>query len=508
LSWCILSENHQLSEWLSVFTALESMDELTQGVESSAPSSTEQSVVESPTTVEPSGESQGSVTATDEAQSTQVEPQIEEDPLKDIPTVEELQQLAAQKIPHAQALAQLRPAYEGLKAQVDSYKTLDPWKPLVETIGDPALAQTSYELMSSIHTPSQENPTGFSTVPFLEQIEQQSPGTPDQLFADLLTFQVENEQGMRDTLVRHLYRSHGLNPDRIDEYRNIDNLRASGVVTDEQLGKIPEKYHEAFKALTQDAREDILSLKESNPALADQYLRNAERSLASERFEQEQRERETKAQEQAQAQFEQRVTQAQEQDLSERIQFLHDSIHQSLKSHSFSSDPTTNTLEHRKILGVLANLHNPFPVYRQMAEQTLKDAGVDIGGYYDLVNVYEQERAKLVRYTSIGDQMQTSRAKAAATQAEQRILTKLNAWAGVLAKSGGDRAASVAAEQENLLATASARFIPNGNGTLPQGAQNPYAANPHAFGTQEYRAWNKKMDQEVGLTKAQMFGGN
>jgi len=485
------------------------MDEAILDVASTPDAAVETVADSSSAVVETSGESQGGVTATDgSATSTEVETQGETDPLKDIPTLEELQAQVAQKVPYAQALAQLRPAYEIAKSQLESYKPLEPWKGLAETIGDPAIVQSAYDLVSSIHTPDATSTSGFSARPFLERIEAESPGTLDQIFVDILPIPITTADGQQSTVVMELIKSWGLDPNRLDDYRNIDTLRASGVITADDLAQIPDKYHDTFRAMSESAREDLIDLIKSKPLVADEMLRNAQDALEARQYRERDEQARQQAAQEAQQQFERDVTQAQEQDISGRIQFLHDSVHQGLKSHAFSSDPTINALEHSKILGILANLHNPFPVYRQMAEQTLKTAGVDITGYYDLVNVYEQERAKFVRYDKMGDQMQAPRAKAAATQAEQRILTKLNAWAGVLAKASGNRAAEAAAAQEGALATASARFIPNGNGTAQQGAQNPYAANPHPFNSPEYRVWNKKMDVEVGLTKAQMFGGN
>jgi hypothetical protein len=408
--------------------------------------------------------------------------------------------------PHVQAVIQLRQELRQRDQRLDEYKPLENWKPIAEEIRDPVQAQTAYELMKALRTPVNGKPDEFTTRPFLEKADQDRPGVANQLFADLLSFVVPDDKGREDTLVRHLYRSHGLDPDRVEEYRNIDTLRASGVVTSDQLAKIDEKYHEAFKALPQEARDDILVLKETNPILADQYLRNAERSLASEKFEQEQRNRETKAQQEAQAKFEQDTQVAIDNDILAEVKTIHDSIYQNLSSQfTFSSDATQNALELQKIMATLATLQNP--AYRFVAEEALKSVGVVLNGFDDLANRWEVSRSKYVAYKQAG-QENTWDGREASTEADfakQQILTKLNDYALRLAKASGERAAAAAAQTEGQLGAATARFVPSGTGQVSQGVQNPYAQNPHPVGSQEYFAFNRNIDKEYKLDNASVF---
>jgi hypothetical protein len=469
----------------------------TDDAASSAVVETSETVVDSPA---------GSATASDVATGTQLESEV--DPLKDVPTIEELKALAEQKIPHAQNVLQLREAYEKVKPQLDEYKTLDPWKPIATTIGDPALAQSSYELVTAIHTPNPENPSGFTSRPFLEKLESESPGSVDQLFADTLSFQVPDERGNPSTVVRELVKSWGIDPDRFDDYRNIDKFRASGVVTADDLGKIPEKYHEAFKSMSQDAREDLLEIMATKPLVAEENLRNAQRALSTEKFEQEQLQRQKTAEEAAQAKFQSEVAQAIDQDIVTEIQAISDSVHQNLSSQfTFSSDATVNELEHTKILSVLGNLQSPYPVYRDMAVKALKAVGVEPNGFEELANRLSERREAYVRFNAMGDKMQATRALSEATFAKQQILAKVNDYAVRLAKASGERAATAAAAQGSQLERAQARFVPSGAGQVQQGAQNPYANNPHPVGTQEYYAWYRQIDKANNLTNASVFGG-
>jgi len=410
--------------------------------------------------------------------------------------------------PQVQAIIQMRSELRERNSRLDSYKPLEPWKEVAESIGDPTIAKSSYELVSSIHTPSAENPSGFTSRPFLERLEAESPGTLDQIFADALVITVPDANGNPSTVVRELYRSHGLDPDRIDDYRNIDKLRASGVVTAEDLGKVPEKYHEAFKSMSQDAREDLLDMLAQKPLVADEVLRNAQRALATEKFEQEQTERQKAAQEAAETKFQSDLAQTIEQDQVSETASIRDSIHQHLSSQfTFSSDPTVNELEHTKILSLIGNLQSPFPVYREMAVKALKAVGVEPNGFDELANRWSDRRAAYKQFEAMGDKMQAARALSESTAAKQQILAKVNDYALRLAKASGERAATAAAQQGSQLAAAQARFVPSGTGQAQQGLQNPYSQNPHPIGSQEYYAFNRKVDKEYSLTNASAYGG-
>lgn len=486
------------------------MDDLTQDVSTDTVGAADSTVADPSTAQQTAGDSQGGVNATAEAQTGTQQGQVETDPLQDVPTVEELTKLAEQKIPHAAALARLRPAYEGLKTQLGEYQSLEPWKQVATTIGDPALAQSAHELVSAIHTPSQDFqnfPGGYDPTPFLQKIDQESPGTAATMFSALLRFPDTDPQGGKSTVVREFLRDLGLEPDRMDDYRNIDKLRASsGVVTAADLAKISAPYHDAFKGMSQAAQEEILDLLDDSPALAEEYLRNAERARASERFEQEHKDREAQARQEEETKLHQRIETSVQNDITAEVKALSDSIHQSLSSQwKPSSDDAVNSLEYAKILSTIATLQNP--AYRFVAEQALKSVGVDLAGFDDLANRWLERRSAYVTFNQTGDKWQSQRALSDATLARQQMLVKLNNYALRLAKAGGDRLQSAASQVEQSLAAASGRFVPNGNGNGAQGGfQNPYAQNPHQVGSQEYYAFNRNVDKQFKLDNASVFG--
>ena len=454
---------------------------------------------------ETSEESSADVKGSEEKQQV-----VEEaDPLKDVPTLEELEQQAANKVPYAQALKNLRAAYEGVKPQIDRF---EPWKAAVENIGDPAQAQTAYELVRSIQTPVEGQPNEFTSKPFIDRIDQERPGSANQLFHDLLTYEVPDENGRMDTLVRHMYRAHGLDPDRVDDYRNIDTLRTSGIVSAEDLNRVPEKYREAFRALSQDGQEDILQLLRANEPLyglrAEEHLRNAQDALEARQWrEQADKAREQAAQQQA-VEFRQHVEQAVESDIGQQVQSIHDSILQkSLSQVTFSSDATQDTLEKSKILSVVANLQSPYPFYRDLAVRSLKAVGVEVNGWDKLTQDWEHERSKYVALQAAGqgDTWDGREALSKSNFMYQQILARASDYVLKLAQAGGSRAAEAAAQQGSQLETATARFVPSGGGQIAQGDPNPYANNPHPFGTPEYFKFNRDIDKQYGLNAASVF---
>jgi hypothetical protein len=481
------------------------------GVGIATPDSAVVMAADSPSALE-SSSAIGNADAVNVEEVEAVETQAEVDPLKDVPTLEELEKQANDKVPHALALKNLRAAYEGVKPQLEQAKTYEPWKEIVSTINDPVQAKTAYDLIRAMRTPVEGQPNEFTSKPFIDRAEQEfGQGTANQLFHDLLTYTVPDDKGNVDTLVRHMYRSHGLNPDRIEDYRNIDTLRASGVVTPEDLSAIPDKYHDAFRALSQAQREDIHAQKMSDgtyPAATLDYLQDKAEALEARTWREKDEQARRETAERQQVEFQQQVAQAVEQDAETEVQSIYDSIHQHLSSQvTFSSDAAVNSLECDKILGVVANLQSPYPIYRNMAVRALKAVGVDVNGFGELAIQWEQERGKYVAFKASGQENTWDGRDALSKSnfAKQQILAKANDYALKLAKASGERAAAAASQTGSQIEAAAARFVPSGTGQSQQGTDNPYSKNPHPVGSQEYFAYNRQVDKQYNLTNASVF---
>lgn len=460
------------------------MDELNTDVSASSPdaASLDAGQSSSPELAETSGaQTESSV---DNVQVAEEQVVTEDDPLKDVPTVEELKQLAEQKIPHAEALARLRTAYEASKEQL---KPFESWKPVIEQIGDPAQVQANQELFNLLYSPVDGDPNDYTTAPFLQRLEQDSPGAVDKLYRDLTGFQTEID-GQRDTVVRHMVRSWGLNPDNIEKYKQLENGTlpvASGIVSSDDLAKIPAQFQEGFKALPSQAQTDILALSqsqnESDRLTAQAYLQNAQQSVEAQKFReqiQQQQEQQRRAEE---AQIEQAIETESSQAIEQITSEIYSSIHQSLASQVKVS---SNELENEAYLtGVMSNLYTLLdPAGRKLTlEPLLNKLGVSLDStiagqqvrFDDTVQRLVERTSAAKRFEHYGDQRRAQIAKSEATQARQILTAKLNQIALKLAHPVAQARAN---GNGNLGATA--RQVPNGNGVQQSTSGNPFELPP------------------------------
>ena len=404
--------------------------------------------------------------------------------------------------PHVQAVIQLRGE---LRERDREFK---PWKEVVGTIGDPTIAKDYHELMENLRTPVEGQPNQYTTRKFIEKLDSMSPGIANEIFFDLVQYQIADENGRVDRMDRHMMRSWGLDPDRIEDYRNIDTIRASGAVTADDLAGIPERFHGAFRALSSAQRDDFLLQKDTNGnySLASmEYLQDKAEALEARQWREQQDEQRKQVAEQEQQAFEAQLDEQIVEDITERAQSIRDSILKNLSSQvTFSSDPLQDELAKEGILNLIERIQSPYPDQQQSAIATLKKAGIEPNGFGELLNRFEERRAAAVRFKAIGDTLQARRAESDATTAEQQILARANDYALRLAKATGQRVADAAAQQNGQLAAATARYVPSGS-QAQSGSNNPYE-NPHPIGTPEYFAHYRKLDKEMGVNGASMFG--
>ncbi len=406
--------------------------------------------------------------------------------------------------PHVQAVKQLRGE---LRGRDEEWK---PWREVVKEIGDPTLVSDYHQVMQGLHTPVEGQPGVYTSKPALDKLEEISPGTANELFFDLLNYQITDDTGREDTMVRHMMRSWGLDPDRLDDYRSIDTIRASGVVTPDDLAGIPERLHDAFRALSSAQRDDIVLQKDAvgkySPATLEYLHDKAEALEARQWREQDTLQRQQAAEQQQQA-AEQELQTTIIQDLTTEAQSIRDSILTNLSSQvTFSSDPVQDSLAKAGIMALVQQVQSPYPYQQQAALAMLKKVGIEPNGFAELLNRFEERRAAYKRFEVMGDQLQARRALSEATIAKQQVLARANDYTLRLAKANGERVASAVSQQGNQLAAATARFVPAG-GQVPTGSTNPYEQNPHPVGSQEYFTFNRKLDREFKITGASMFGG-
>ncbi len=406
--------------------------------------------------------------------------------------------------PHVQAVMQLRGE---LRNRDQEWK---PWQEVRQQIGDPSIAKDYYELMESLRTPVEGQPNQFTTRNFIEKLDSMSPGIANELFFDLMSYDVPNEHGHVDRMANHFVRSLGLDPTRIEDYRNIDTIRASGAVTADDLAGIPERFHGAFRALSSAQRDDFMLQKDTNGqySLASmEYLQDKAEALESRQWREQQAQAQQQAAEQQQQAFEAQIEEAFIQDITTEAQSIRDSIlKESLSQVTFSSDQTQDMLAKEGIMALLSQIQSPYPYQQQAALAALKAAGVEPNGFGELMNVLEQSRRDYVRHTANRDTLQARTAQAKATTAKQQILARAQDYAIRLAKATGQRVATAASQQNGQLAAATARYVPSGT-QAQNGSSNPYDANPYKDDPTDprYSTWNRQMDKQMGLTGAARF---
>lgn len=452
-----------------------------------------------PSSAEQSETSTASATAGDVTAVEGQSVEKEADPLDGLPTQEELDAQAAQNVPYAKALSQLRAAYTASKSELEPLST---WKPLAEKNLDPSLLSDAYEMVTGLHSKvidpatQQEIPDRYTTVPFLQKLETASPGTTDQLFSDLLTFQVDGPNGP-ESMVRNLVRSWGLNPDRIDDYRNIDaRVPSSGVVSPDELQKIEPKDHAAYKTLPASLRGAWDSIEDDEKAY---HLRTAQSAINAQSLEERIEADKKVAQEQAQAKFEQETEHAVRQDISSVVETMHDSIQTRLSSQwKPSSDDVQSEIEYAKVMGSLFSLLDPG--LRKATTKALERAGAPLDPKFDgLVQALEAERTNVVRHTRHGDRLQAGQAQSRANMAQNQLLAMLENYAMALAQPSANR---LQANSQNLVAqlngATAARYLPAGAALQPQANANPYElpAGIVPF-TEEARAYRAQVDRQM-----------
>lgn len=442
----------------------------------------------------------GSETAVDGQQPTEQSV----DPLEGLPSLEELEQQAAANVPYAKGLASLRAAYESTKPQLEEYKALQPWKDVADKIGDPVQAQSAYELQGLLHSavPNSTDPNDFTTVPFLQKIEADSPGTVDQLYADCGTFPIEVD-GVVDTVARHRFRQWGLNPDNIENYKALDSGTlsvASGIVKPDELVGIDARYHDAYRSLSVAKRADIQTLKttEGGEAIIEEDLRNASRALEVDKYMKQQEVDKAQAVASRQQTLESEIQAESQASLYQATSEIYTSIHKNLAQQvKFSSDELSNELH---LAGIMSNLYTLLdPEGRKLIlDPVLQKAGVVLDSTFDAtVNRFAERLSAAKRFEKMGDTMRQRAALSESTQARQMLTAKLNSIAMKFAQPTSAAVTANAQANGNLTAGTPARMIPNGNVAAQNGNGNPFLNNPHAFNTPEYGKWNEDLERKM-----------
>jgi len=405
-----------------------------------------------------------------------VDPTQELDPLEGVPSLEELEQNKSQQ--YAQALINLRTAYEARKEEIGSLKPLEALKGLAE-YGEPEMIKSRLDAYNSLFTPvvdpstqqPQYDDSGLpkiSATQFIEQVDGDNPGIAEQMLNDLLLYAPDNA-GQKVPLWQRLFETWGLDPRRLDDYRKIDALtpQSTGEITPEELANVPAEFQDAYKQLPASVRNDLQQ--------QDEETRKFNLEAHKERFDgriAKQQEQQAKAAEQQQqiAQARERITQEQETYVSSQLQEGLDTIMDEVaRQVTFSADANENSQMLGITRAVIFSLRDPD--FSAQAEKMLGAFGTKLDqGFYEALSVADKHMRDQKTYELLGQKgfAQTSQAKAAA--AKNQVFAKIAPLAIKVAKALGAQAAQRANQQNQLLGQAtSTRPTPGQSGTLSEG---------------------------------------
>lgn len=462
------------------------------------------SAADSSTALEASGASETQPTGDVIAAGEQSQQTQETDIFAGIPSIEELTQQVEQRVPLSEGILKLRAELERINPE---YKALSPYKPLVD-LGTPDELQSAYDLRSKLFSPVLNPDTqqpeyderGLqrrTSQPWLQSMEEETPGFVPRHLNDVLSYEyTDPATGQTDTLLRYHFRSLGLDPDRYDEYVNLDSLLAKnngGAVTTEELAAVPDADKEAYRTLPSSLRgawKDI-------PDDEQRYHLDAAKDRLETRQWREQQEREkTEAAATHRQQFQARVQADIVSDLStvrtEGLTSLRDSL---TKAVNLSTDPKVNGAYIDAIITPFALLLSPD--FHDLGSHMLEGMGVKLDqGFNDTLNAFVTARQELVIAKAYEDAGAMRTAQKEADGKLARIMAKFNDLALKRAATFGYQAKQIATDNGQTLAAASnARPMPgNGSavdkvtGVLPAGL-DPYSpeANTYLWNQQRQR---------------------
>lgn len=339
--------------------------------------------------------------------------------------------------------------------------------------------------------------TYVTTVPFWEYLDQNSPGMPEQALVDLLAFEPTDEQGRKTPpLWQQVMRSWRLDPARMDQYRNIDQLLASSsaAVTAQELTDIAPEYHDAYRNLLPSVRNAWDAYSEADQKL---ILQREKETLDRTAKDRERDEREAQREAYEQQQYAHRVQQAQREYVATVRKERFGKIAEQLSKITFSTDTTTNSVMQGAVGTVAANLIDH--ELRFVSEGILSALGIKLDRTFDeALTAFGVNAEDKVALEMQGDMVRSAKAEAAANAAANLLVTKLGIIALKVAKAMGGQQQAVAATQGTALASAAVSRPTAGNGTA---LEQPTGILPPGIrpGTPEATRW---LAESTGFLRA------
>lgn len=414
----------------------------------------------------PAGEPTSDVTVPSETE-TQAEPDI----FDGIPSLEQLQTEAEQRVPYSEGLLRLRTELERIKPEV---KQFDSWKPVVEQFSDPAKVQERLTAHDSLFSPKlvdgqpvldERNLPQTTMHPFLQTMEAKRPGYAMETLLDVMDYSATNPTtGQPEPLIGQFFREVlGLDVGRLQQYQNIDALiaKTNGSITPEDLeAAIPEtldKSHladrELFKQLPPMLRDDWKHLDDETRRF---YLNDAKERAVNREFRESQIQAQQKAATDQRQNFEAQVQQEFVQDLSKVRETAFSSLRDNLaRVWQPSTDDAINQDRYDDVLAPLTLLIDPD--LQPMALKRLEREGIKVNAteFNQNMSALVGARQTYVRAKAYGDGLAAERAELDFNRLQTQLMAKFNTIALQRAEKYGMQAKQIADKKGELLTTAS-----------------------------------------------------
>lgn len=400
-------------------------------------------------------------------------------------------------------LVSQRNQLRALAPVVRESKPLLAYKPLLER-GAVEMLTSRLDLYDRLFTPQVDPQTKqalldprsyaplYTTTPWLEEMRKKQAGFIEQHTHDLMYLPLLDDQGNvrmipgrnePETVLRDVFRQLGLNPDRYQDYKNIDALLAQSgnAITAEELKAIPEELQDAYKQYPASMRTALWAMEE-----------DARNFILKERQEKLARDAKEASEAEAQKELEARIAERDRAVVAgEQEKFLEthrvagrNAVMTSLREQVSFGDAATDEIEFGVIDMALTSL-----LYGEANPATMKALGIELNGFNDALNTVTTNLLNQKAYELSGRGADAENAAAAAYGPEQQVITKAGQIALAMALKRGAQKVAKAAEQDRRLAQAGAgRVIPEGGvndrpqSPLPQGMRADSAeANAHIW---------------------------
>lgn len=380
-----------------------------------------------------------------------------------------------------------------LGSAIKELKPLEGFKDLTQR-GTPEIIKSRLDAFDQLFSPAVDPETKqpmldertgapkYTTTPFWESMRTKQAGFVDQATHDLLYLPqvgpdgqpvINQKTGQPETILRDVFRQLGLDPDRYDDYKNLDTILAQSgnALTADDLAAIPENLREAFKSYPESIRQQLWGM--------DDEARNFHLTERQEKLDRQKQEAEqAKEQEQIQAQTQARqMEQTRQMVVTEQNKYLAEERQSALseilnaldQQVTFSGDEKTNSIFRGMIGSLVAGLLDED--FDFATGPVLKAMGVELNGFRDALNTATTQSKNYKLYELAGQGTLAENAKSAAYGPKQQAVTKAGQIALDLARALGAQVQAKSEQRDKLLAQAGGSRVPP-EGSVNTGSQS------------------------------------